>query len=100
VRFEVSDRAERQIERIDKRWADERPAATSMFLDELASTERRLLENPELGKFYGVARNGKAVRRILLSKTEYHVYYQYRADLDKLSVISVWSARRGRGPKL
>ena len=39
-----------------------------------------------------------SVRRVLLRRTAYHVYFGLNGD--ELVVLSVWGARRGRGPKL
>lgn len=38
------------------------------------------------------------VRRVLLKKTASHVYFGINGD--ELVVLSVWGARRRRGPKL
>lgn len=99
MKFEISRRARRQIDKIQEWWTGNRPTARSLFLDELDSAERLLRDNPEAGKFYASARKG-VVRRILLSRTEHHVYYRYRADRDELVVLMVWGAPRARGPKL
>jgi plasmid stabilization system protein ParE len=79
VKFEISRRARRQIDKIHAWWTGNRPANRSLFLDELDSAERLLRDNPEAGKFYATTRNG-VVRRVLLVQTQNHVYYQYRAD--------------------
>jgi hypothetical protein len=50
-----------------------------------------------MGTLYG-ADVGFTVRRTLLEKTEYHVYFGLNGD--ELVVLSVWGARRKRGPKL
>ena len=41
---------------------------------------------------------GFPVRRVLLMKTAYHVYFGLNGD--ELVVLSVWGARCKRGPKL
>lgn len=40
------------------------------------------------------------VRRLLMRRTKYHVFYVYRPDHDEVLVLSVWRAMRGRGPEL
>jgi plasmid stabilization system protein ParE len=99
MRFEISRRARRQIDRIHAWWTDNRPAARSMFLDELDQVERLLRANPEAGITCAKHRSG-VVRRVLLTRTEYHLYYQFRAERNEIVVLSVWGATRGRGPKL
>jgi plasmid stabilization system protein ParE len=98
VKFEISRRARRQIDTIQQWWTSNRPAARSVFLDELDGAERLLRANPEAGKFYASARNG-VVRRVLLEQTENHLYYRYRPDRDELVVLMVWGAPRARGPR-
>lgn len=41
---------------------------------------------------------GFPVRRVLLKKSAIHVYFGQNGD--ELVVLSVWGARRRRGPKL
>ena len=89
VKFEISRRARRQIDKIDAWWTGNRPSTHSKFSDELDRAERLLRENPEIGIVCAVDRNGN-IRRILLSETEYHVYYRYRADRDEIIVLHVW----------
>jgi hypothetical protein len=40
------------------------------------------------------------VKRLLLKKSKYHLYYSLERDEAVLIIHSVWSARRKRGPKL
>lgn len=99
MNFEVSKRARRQITKIQTWWTENRPAACSLFLDELAAAERQLRATPELGAAYTEHKSGK-VRRVLLPKTHHHLYYRYRPERDELVVLAVWGSPRGRGPKL
>jgi len=99
VRFVLSKRARRQIEKIQRWWAENRRFAPALFLDELAETQRRLSTKPTLGVMY-VAHESAVVRRILLKKTSHHLYYRYVAERDELTVLAVWGALRERGPKL
>jgi plasmid stabilization system protein ParE len=99
VRFEISRRARWQIEKIHAWWTDNRPAARSLFLDELGRAERLLRENPELGIVY-VAHKSGAIRRVLLIESEYHLYYRYVPSRSEILVVAIWGAARGRGPRL
>lgn len=40
------------------------------------------------------------VRRFLLRRSRYHVYYEYDVAADLVRVVSVWGAVRGQGPDL
>jgi len=99
VKVRISARARRNIETIQRWWIENRPAAPSLFLDELAAAEALLCTSPQVGRIYAVHRTG-AVRRVVLQKTRHHLYYQYRADRDELVVLVVWGSPRERGPKL
>jgi len=99
VKFEISKRARRQIEKIQGWWSENRPASHGLFLDELATAERHLRTSPDLGSVYSEQKTA-TVRRVLLPKTRHHLYYRYRSDRDELTVLCVWGAPKERGPKL
>ena len=44
------------------------------------------------------ARNPKkeGIRRLLLSRTGYHLYYQVNAEAGRVEVLALWHSRRGR----
>jgi plasmid stabilization system protein ParE len=52
---------------------------------------------PEMGRRY-LAAGIPGLRRVLLRATRYHVYYV--SDGDLVTVLAVWSAVRGRSPRL
>lgn len=99
MKLEISKRARRHIEKIQAWWIVNRPAAPTLFLDELAAAEGTLRGCPEGGTVYAMHKSG-AVRRIHLERTRHHVYFRYRKDRDELIVLAVWGAPRERGPKL
>jgi plasmid stabilization system protein ParE len=99
VKVRISARARRNIETIQRWWIENRPAAASLFLDELAAAETLLGTSPRVGRIYAVHRTG-VVRRIVLEKTRHQLYYRYREDRDELVVLVVWGSPRERGPKL
>jgi plasmid stabilization system protein ParE len=96
VRARLSARAERELSRLDARWRAERPAAPDLLTDELLTAVRALQSSPEIGVAFGTLKNN-VVRRILLEKSEYHVYYIVLDD--EVFVLSIWGARRGRTPR-
>jgi hypothetical protein len=51
---------------------------------------------PTLGSRYDTGK--RSVRRLLLARTHYHLYFV--EEPERLYVVAVWSAFRGRGPKL
>jgi plasmid stabilization system protein ParE len=99
VRIRYTKRAELSIERIDDRWRAHRPAAPDLFWTELGEAEELLRVSPQRGTVYKT-RKGDEVRRVLLPKTDYHVYYELDRDAEMAMILVVWGARRERGPKL
>jgi hypothetical protein len=55
------------------------------------------MTTPMMGKVYE-GDVGFPVRRVLLKKTATHLYFGVNGD--ELIALSVWGARRRRGPKL
>jgi hypothetical protein len=82
----LSPRAIREAERCARWWREHRPAARQLFEEEL----RRALEQ---------IRSAREYRRVLMTETRYHVYYRVSGP-DEVRVFAVWSAVRGRGPRL
>ena len=70
-----------------------------MFTRELLEAITLLQHSPHVGQLYEAVRFEVPVRRLLLPETETHLYFAEVA-LDQLVILAVWSARRGRGPKL
>jgi plasmid stabilization system protein ParE len=91
--------AERQANEIDAWWREHRPDARQLFARELAEARERLLATPGIGVTYTSA-SGKTARRVLLPKTQNHVYFEVDAERELVIVLAVWGAPRGRGPRL
>ncbi len=95
VRF--APRALAEAKRRKTWWLKNRPAAPDLFELELGAMLSVLPTTPIMGTVYE-ADVGFPVRRVLLKKTATHVYFGLNGD--ELVVLSVWGARRRRGPKL
>lgn len=52
-----------------------------------------------LGVIY-TERRGRTIRRLLLPRSRYHLYFTYDEAADIVEVRAVWHAGRGRGPLL
>jgi plasmid stabilization system protein ParE len=89
--------AEVQIATVDGWWRTNRAKAPDLFLDELADAFALIEAAPELGRPW-TSSEVPGVRRVVMRATRYHVYY--RIDGDDVVVLAVWSAVRGRGPRL
>jgi plasmid stabilization system protein ParE len=95
VKVELSDEAQAQVDEIDAWWRENRPAAPNLFAEELTVALRALAETPAMGVRYTPR---PSVRRVLLRRTHYHLYVTEEAT--RVYVVAVWSAYRGRGPRL
>ena len=81
---------------IDAWWRENRDKASDLFTDELEHALDNLSSMPSLGVVYQPG--NPAVRRLLLQRTQYCVYFIEERDC--VYVLTVWSGLRGRGPKL
>jgi plasmid stabilization system protein ParE len=95
VKVELSAEAQAQVDRIDAWWRENRPAAPSLFAEELEAALRVLVETPEAAVRYAPK---SGVRRLLLRRTHHHL--SVIEEPARVYVVAVWSAYRGRGPRL
>lgn len=95
MKVELSAEAQSEVERIDAWWRENRPAAPSLFAEELEAALHTLAETPAAAVRYAPA---PRVRRRLLRRTHHHLYVIEEAAT--VYVVAVWSAYRGRGPRL
>lgn len=65
----------------------------------MAEARRLLASTPELGTPY-VERRGVLVRRVLLRRSENHLYYEIDRTAGIVMILAVWGAPKGHGPKL
>jgi len=80
-------------------WIANRPAAPRLFNRELRRLVERLPAFPRTGVPYddpGIAE----LRRALLRRTRYHVYYVFDESAATVWIIGVWGAVRGQRPIL
>jgi plasmid stabilization system protein ParE len=95
VKVELSVEAEAQVQQIDAWWRENRQAAPDLFTNELDQALLALEGTPALGARYEPK---PRVRRLLLKRTHYHLYAI--EETERVYVLAVWSAFRGRGPWL
>ena len=92
-------RARRRAALVAQWWRANRPAAPTLFEEELESATRRLEHLVVPGIVYSTVR-GRPVCRVLLTQSAQHVYYSVDAQAKRVIVHTNWGARRGRGPAL
>jgi plasmid stabilization system protein ParE len=97
VKLEFAARALQEIERRGRWWVANRPASPQLLAQELEQAFDLIKATPILGSIYARKR-GKTIRRVLLPKTEYHLYFRQDGP-EVIRVLSVWGAKRERGPK-
>ena len=98
MRIRVSARARREADRGEAWWRANRPDTADLFTRELLHVLDLLRDNPNIGTLYEAVRFEEPVRRILMPKTESHVYHARMGD--EVVIVAVWGARRRAGPKL
>lgn len=98
MKIEIGKRAQRQVERASD-WWHEKARYPPLFDQEFEDALRRLLRTPNAGSPYPTAKRPHLMR-LLLPRSEYHVYYSLEGDDARVVIHSVWGARRGRTPKL
>jgi len=97
MKIRLTPRALQEAKRIRAWWQKNRPSAPELFDEELTVAIDQIGRMPTSGVPY-TASFGEAIRRVLLPKTENHLYYVVRSD--DLVILSIWGAPRRRGPKL
>jgi plasmid stabilization system protein ParE len=68
-----------------------------LFLNELNESFEIIAGVPHIGRLYRLS-PVRHVRRLLLKRTRYHLYYV--AVANEVRVLAVWHAQRGVGPPL
>ena len=94
-----SPAAARQADEVDLWWRDHRANAPDAFTEELASALVVLEASPRVGALYARAKR-PGVRRLLLRRTGYHLYYLVDGVRAVVTIRAVWHSARGRGPML
>jgi plasmid stabilization system protein ParE len=92
-------RAAAEIRRASAWWRANRPAAPLALADDLERAFELVTAQPGIG---ARARNAKkeSVRRLLLSRTGYYLYYQVNGGAGRIEILALWHARRGREPSV
>jgi plasmid stabilization system protein ParE len=83
---------------IDAWWRANRAASPTLFREELEAALERLEQAPFASAIYGHEGQPSTLRRLLLPRCRYFVYFEIEDD--EVSVLAVWHASRGTGPAL
>jgi plasmid stabilization system protein ParE len=95
----VTFRAAAEIRAAAAWWRENRPAAPEALGEDLERAFTLLALQPQIGT---PARNERlaGVRRVLLARVRYHLYYRVIESPPRLEVLALWHASRGAGPGL
>jgi plasmid stabilization system protein ParE len=91
--------AEDQLRAAHEWWRENRPASPDLFVGEFEEAVRLLAEMPTIGPRFRRA-TIPGVRRLLLRKSRYWIYYVHDDARSVVYVLSVWGTRRGMDPPL
>lgn len=94
----LSAPARAQLCTIGKWWLANRPKAPEPFEGEVAQRLAFLGEAPLTGAQVAMRRQG--IRRLLLRKTQYHLYYTMDTEAEVVEVRAVWHTSRGKMARL
>jgi plasmid stabilization system protein ParE len=97
VAIHFSPQALAQVQVAHAWWKKNRPSAPRLLRDELAEALQLLRTVPGAGAPYP-HRRLRDVRRIVLQSTRYYVYYV--TGPGGVTILAIWSASRGRAPRL
>ena len=95
----VVPRAQAQIDEVVAWWKTNRQAAPMLVLDEFEAATERLSTAPLSGAIYRQP-VFRLVRRLLLPRSRYHIYYEVHETTGLVEIVAFWHAARRRGPHL
>lgn len=83
---------------IDDWWRANRGGAARLFRHELAIAVRQLRRAPGSATRYDASPIA-GLRRLIMGRTRYHVYFGIDDVGEVVNVVAVWHASRGAGPR-
>jgi plasmid stabilization system protein ParE len=76
-----------------------RPSAPALLSDEIEAAFVLITDLPFAGEEVRHSRIAN-LRRVLLGRTQYHLYYAVSEDMETVEVLSLWHTSRGRPPRI
>lgn len=86
--------ADEHADLADQWWRENRPAAPTLFRQELHAALRLIASSPSVGTVFK-----KEARRVRMPGTRHHVYYVVDVDQALIIVVAVWGLPKARMPK-
>ena len=97
-KFKVARRGERDIRAAADLWLANRVDAPFLFAEDLDSAFDLIEEFPYAGEAVPHPRL-RTLRRVLLSRVRYHLYYSVTASEEVVEVLALWHTSRGSKPR-
>ena len=88
-------RAAEDAATIETWWRANRTSAPELFVRELETTLALVASSPTLGVLAAREEAFPGVRRVLMRRTRYHLYYRLVGQT--LEVLAIWHTARGEG---
>lgn len=98
-RVDVTPKARAQIQKISGWWRANRLKNPGLFREELLVARLLLARFPGAGPMLDSPEHGD-VHRLLLLRTQHHVYYVVDEEQRVVTILAVWHTARGSGPPL
>lgn len=98
MKLKVLEEARKQY-LAERAWWVDNADHKKLFAREYRDAILHLLVSPESGTIY-TRRRGRVIRRWLMPKTQYHIYYRFDAEAQVIVIYTLWGATRGRSPEL
>ena len=96
-RVVVTETAARHLHQVLSWLSDNHPRGYRVFESELRKALHRLAIVPFSGAPYP---HRPGTRRLLLRRSQYHLYYRVDSENERVEVRAVWATRRGARPEL
>jgi len=88
-----------QIRTAAEWWLQHREKAPDAFADDLERGLELIVLLPSVGEVVPHSRL-TGIRRLLLGRVRYHLYYQHETESDSVDVLALWHTGRGTGPPI
>ncbi|HEU4889166.1 MAG TPA: type II toxin-antitoxin system RelE/ParE family toxin [Thermoanaerobaculia bacterium] len=98
-RFKVAARADRHIRAAANWWAKNRASVPAMFAEDLELAFGLIEQFPQAGEEVP-HRRISPLRRVLLARTQYYLYYAVYLEDRVIEVLALWHTSRARHPRL
>jgi plasmid stabilization system protein ParE len=98
-RVDITKSARARILDISRWWQTNWTKSPLLFRDELVAARSQIARVPSSGPAYASPEH-RDVRRLLMLRTQYHLYYVIDEEQRVVTILAVWHTARGNGPPL